>query len=482
MSNIQWDHHVDGGWKVVFSSFKSLVDYVTERYGYTLPDAIEPSTIGRDISSEAEGQSLIQEFRPSVKLRGIGLRNERDSLIWAGAFSRALKDENSKTVVLQYLYVYMHQQGLLSPIINGAIPFLMGVWAYFTLGIYQGSDIIFIFAANAAFAIPILITGISPHIRDLNTRGLLHPRVTTLLIGFAPLMLTVPKTAAATLYFDILSIPIILNVPLFMILFGGLVFIFGILYSSYVLNRFQFRRMNDAFPKPLGAHEMDYVPVFVWIRRNQAGIWKIQAAAWDYHHYNVASKVHLSLSRERARTIRDRAVDRVRYRHLSSNKRVRLYIDSPWHSLTLGIEVGRPTFGLIIAGLLIILVDWFVNQASSIFTLHFFLIVFFSVFIILYFLRLPYKLGVGDEIADVDHIMTETDLSKLWFLNEEDPKLKIRKKLQEALHCFDGRKVTMKTFNDHWEDQNWHLITIIYILIMVIADAVLFYWIWFVIP
>ena len=62
-------------------------------------------------------------------------------------------------------------------------------------------------------------------------------------------------------------------------------------------------------------HRMDYVPVFVWTKKNKSGEWVVDSACWDILHYRYRKEKRDELES-----------------HLDG-ERVMLKIDNPWHSL-----------------------------------------------------------------------------------------------------------------------------------------------------
>jgi hypothetical protein len=85
-------------------------------------------------------------------------------------------------------------------------------------------------------------------------------------------------------------------------------------------------------------HKMDYVPVFVWIKKI-GDDWEFDSASWDYFHYFTEKRPRADLETEGG--------------ILKGGKRIQLLMDNPWHSMFLGsreLKAGLSLLTLAIIG------------------------------------------------------------------------------------------------------------------------------------
>lgn len=438
------------------------------------PNSIPLAPGVKDVTGQPEVSRLIHDFAPEVKVRGLGLWSERfgawgesKTSIWGGVLTRALENEKSGMMCLQYLYIYTRQLGLISAVLHGILPILMGVWGLSVLELYSAQlppseDFWFPLLVSGGVCLPVLITGIIPHLRDIMTRKL-HPRVTDLFLFFAPIMWAVVYTFQTEILYALpgTSIAVLFNVPLILIYFGIIIGLGGWGILSWPV----IRRIRGV----PGSHKMDYVPVFVWIKRGPTG-WLFHGAVWDYHHYNVEGYF------PRPRVV----LSRLRPSHLKDDKRVRLYIENPWHSMTQSLEKGS-RFNIIAVLLLFLSATAAISMVllglylEPMFILFMLVLVYSGVFV----LRYPFSIRVDDILTQNDAHLSKDWLDIFWNLKEEDSQLKIRQKLQDPFVDLTDRGTRMRTFEDAYVKQRWHLWAVLLLFLILVADVLL---LWLFIP
>ncbi|MFW9912351.1 MAG: hypothetical protein ACFFEU_07760 [Candidatus Thorarchaeota archaeon] len=264
------------------------------------PSGIEDLTLN-------EGEQII-EFAPDIDLLGFDMWAERRGGTWGGVLTRTLEDQTKNRRCLQYVYVYTRQHTVVSFFWMVFIPLLMLIWTFlvpfifsaemalFEASIQTGNLIDFLLSPGEAWipmlatglvSLPLFMTGLWPHVSEAR-RGQgskFRFRSTTLLIFLGALMWGV--------FFNELVI-------------WAMILIWGICTLFWRV-------------RPTG-HEMDYIPIFVWLEKDNDK-WKLANAAWDYFHYNAEQMSREELEEEDA---------------LRKDSNVQLLMDNPWHSLFLG--------------------------------------------------------------------------------------------------------------------------------------------------
>ena len=248
----------------------------------------------RDITYTPEARLQVLLFLPEIELRGIDLLGERRSN-YGGLLARVLENEKHNMRCLQYIYTYTRQLTLISSIWMILVPIIMGLalmdfpWLTLTerlsalLPMLQPIGFSIVLLQLIVF-FPLLMAGLWPHFTDAWT---VHRfRSTTMLNVFWGLLFLGLINPMLPVYF-LLSLPI----------------------------AFLVWWLFDLAGTTPTTHRMDYVPVFVWTKKNKSGEWVVDSACWDILHYRCRKEK------------RDESES-----HLDG-ERVMLKIDNPWHSL-----------------------------------------------------------------------------------------------------------------------------------------------------
>lgn len=250
-----------------------------------------------EINDRYEADAVINRFAPRVYTTDFGLYLEKRT-IFGGVFVRALEDRGKEKRCIQYLYVYTRQNGVVSYFWNIFLPLLLTFWGF-------------------------LILRILPN--------MLQPD--NLLVQFSVLMLMVPLIPflqpLLTHYYDFIEgkpfsvqsttlLPILLCLEI-LFLFS----IFAALLTFWIVAIvFSIIKIAEEFGMMPSSHPMDYVPVFVYLKKTD-GRWSFDYALWDRWHYDTGSTRNV--------------FDIFRIIEKSSNyERIPLTIDNSWHSMQLG--------------------------------------------------------------------------------------------------------------------------------------------------
>ncbi|MFW9795015.1 MAG: hypothetical protein ACFFEE_11965, partial [Candidatus Thorarchaeota archaeon] len=290
-----------------------------------------------DVTYDPDAQKQLRNFAPDIRQLGLGLYNERRGRlnIWGGLLVRALEtraetqDLQPQRRCLQYIYTWTKQQSAVSVFWMVIVPILMASWGFLIQYLYApqiiafqqeiGLDLLstlFSFSdpmlpvlATGFVSLPLLLSGLWDHRWDLHLGSGVTFRSTTLLIPFSILMWFVAFNWI---------------VPY---LIGGFALVVCGLY--WFLDQIGFTGT---------AHPMDYLPVFVWLRRNEDGKWEFERAYWDRHHYNIECKTAEELEEPRFWFMRANLMKK-KTKVEEIEERVRLQMDNPWHSVRPGGSV-----------------------------------------------------------------------------------------------------------------------------------------------
>ncbi|MFX0108468.1 MAG: hypothetical protein ACFE7R_09310 [Candidatus Hodarchaeota archaeon] len=236
-----------------------------------------------------ENLDLILRFRPIITLLGPSLAAEVQGFAFrklGGILVRVLKKRDSDELCLQYILTYTRQVGAVSWIWDVMVPILMLIWYEFTL-LFSIPLFWTLFAL-----IPFFIIGLYPHYQDFRSG---------LGIRFA-----YRSTTLLALFWIILSLTLINQNLRVILLIIAIICLFWWIGDTLELT-------------PTG-HPMDYVPVFVWIKKEKED-WIFERAVWDVFHYTAKMQTKEELNKTG---------------NLIDDSHVSLLMDSPWHSLAAG--------------------------------------------------------------------------------------------------------------------------------------------------
>ena len=268
-------------------------------------DAFRPEGV-RDVTSEAREQ--IKEFAPDAKLLGFDMRGERKSDTWGGVLVRALENPAGDTRCLQYVYVYTFQRNIVSLFWTVIVPLLMLIWTFFVpfifiaetallSDIFQTSGFIGVIQTPGQAWVPILATG--------------FVSLPLLMTGLWPHLAEARKGIGSRFRFRATTPLLILGVMMWFTMITDLAL--WVMIVLWAICLFVWRTSPT--------HKMDYVPVFVWIKK-VGDDWEFDSASWDYFHYFTEKRPRSDLETEGG--------------ILKGGKRLQLLMDNPWHSMFLG--------------------------------------------------------------------------------------------------------------------------------------------------
>ncbi len=238
---------------------------------------LEPDkSLNDEVKWDDELQRMIQAFAPRIRLIGWGLWSERfglrdtlrkwlgrgkeesdkapieygDIKSWGGAYARAIKNKDDSWRCLQYLYIYTRQKGTISFLWNVVVPGLMAAWGFvlpwlfnsFAPGLWRPGFTLEKSLALGGICLVLFYEGFRPHLYDAKysqEETALQFRATTMLMPFS-LALFLSSISDVFLY------GLMVGVAFFAVVW--------ILEHLMVLP---------------SAHKMDYVPVFVWVAREE---------------------------------------------------------------------------------------------------------------------------------------------------------------------------------------------------------------------
>ncbi len=416
------------------------------------------------INSVVQGNDTqIQEFAPSVKLVGLGLWRERFGATskmgprvqsgwkrvreksrkdyskiqsWGGVYTRTMEDSSSSWRCLQYIYIYTRQRGVISLVWNFLIPLLMALWGWFTLASLGWDVQVFLdsfdlfpsiyltrnewmmtiagFSIWMVVTIPVFIIGISPHMSDYSgepeERGFRF-RTTTVLVPLAILIALYP-------FFEIMG-------PLL----AGIGFLFLLIWIAEKLELIS------------SGHKMDYVPVFVWLRKVSDN-WNPEYVTWDYAHYHAKTTKFCEMPKMKG-----------------NPNRVLLNMSENWHAMEKGswyesrLTIFVVLFYLIAMNSFFLVVSLPTGTLSEQLLMTYFLHAGYpSVFIIIGLLVMKLQFDLVPNINNYTSInapLTYSKLLRLWNFNDS-ARFKIVTKMQDSFRhfrqgkCFDNFNVELK--------------------------------------
>jgi hypothetical protein len=246
-----------------------------------------------DVTEDSSDEIIA--FAPYLRLIGYNAITERRKNSNA-LFYRAVEDRQSSERCLQYLYIYKQQSGVIE---RETLGVLLWIWIHLLLiPIIQYHSLLDSLLDNGGIIIIASILGIylfsfgmESHFEDLKKirKGIrFRARVRTpfILFGFLVVVTGMNPT---------------FGIPWYSI--GSIILIIYFLLEKWKLVR--------------TSHQMDYAPVFVYIRK-EMNTWKFIKACWDKGHYHVDGYYTDSEINER----------------LKAQKRIMLKIDNLWHDFT----------------------------------------------------------------------------------------------------------------------------------------------------
>ncbi|MFW9767933.1 MAG: hypothetical protein ACFFF9_07290 [Candidatus Thorarchaeota archaeon] len=435
---------------------------------------------GEDVTLNSK--NLIHDFRPDIKITGYDTyrdlvsRNRFISRIREATylrhamFYRAIVSTNQKKMCLQYLWIFDRQMGSTSSLYMVIVPFLALIWTMIVsttfaseislIHSWLGAGLIVNILSNPELWVAIIttlvlgltlfISGITPHISDvrkIKEGSKFRFRNTTYLI---PVGLCI--------------------VSIFWLSSGiqeAAIIIFLVGFVPWFL---------ETLGKLPTQHEMDYAPIFVWIKRKEgvqvwnddSNDWIFVKAYWDkFHYYTDKYESEGWMDRKD---------------NLKNSQQIPLTMDSSWHSFSLQSEerdFPKSSKWFALCGIIFSFVLWFTGfyrigailLSLSAILGHLFLsrytIQWDLVSSIDYELdRLrkhildkkdyekvkgsiqpSWKLSLEDEIIHKHHL-TFDKLKVLWNRESEEARLKIVSKLQDP---FNVRPEFYYTFRDDVE-------------------------------
>ncbi|MFW9788615.1 MAG: hypothetical protein ACFFE2_17020 [Candidatus Thorarchaeota archaeon] len=274
-----------------------------------------------------ETKRMLREFAPAIDTWGLDLNIERRRpKYWGGLLARVVrrkKDEENEDDIenkddvenkrcLQYLYVWFRQSSSVSLHWLVMVPLLMTIIGLLILYTWTPDlslflqrrepgpfteEIVNFFLLSPTLAYQILlfetfIAGFGPYLPFWKKEDPYKPNVEVR-----------PAFITTAIYWPLSWLLGINPIRWLQYSIGAMVF-FAALWAIATHRRW------------LTAHDMDYLPVFVWIEK-EGSIWKPKAICWDYWHY-FSYKKRLEDS--------DYNFDEKRFEF-------KLRMDNPWHSL-----------------------------------------------------------------------------------------------------------------------------------------------------
>ncbi len=291
-------------WKVVKKKFMSEESRINL-----------PLDGGRARPFDEKAKGMLKDWAPFIETWGLDLRLERSSdKSWGGLLARIVEKEKDADIrCLQYVYVWLRQYSVISFHWLVSVPIIMTIvglliWWIFAPGIdlaiearnqgqvldayLQGHalwpTLAFVFLWFETF-----LTGFGPYIRPKDPHKPdphLRPALFTGLV-FGPLSLLIG------IY------------PLYWLFFSAVVIVFFCIVALIASSQGW-----------LASHDMDYLPVFVWVKRIREDIWKPTHICWDYWHY-FSYKKELEVQ-----DAKDTETGRMK-------SYCSLRMDNPWHSV-----------------------------------------------------------------------------------------------------------------------------------------------------
>ncbi|MHA1409833.1 MAG: hypothetical protein ACTSQY_05950 [Candidatus Odinarchaeia archaeon] len=402
---------------------KSLAKQIRE-IGVTKEEKWRPKKIGfRDVTQqEAE---LAKSFLPKVILAGLSLKSEINSDAWGGILFRiaASKDDNERCIT--YIYNWTKQKGTLSFWFAVAPALLLSFLALVIL--YTTNNVLMLTTAITV-GLFMIIAGLKPYIQAIVTkreRVLLIHNETWLIFYGVIFIVTIPlEWNVHIIYGGVPAMP-------FVFLAIGLLILFLRLFEEKL---------------GLGTHEMDYEPVFVYLKR-EGEKWVISKVRFDRFHYIVQT------------TKREELIKNNYLIKTKDGERVQLIIDNNWHSMRLTNKDYHTLTSMALVIFYIFLGDFIILAISFLFGSLFSVVALligeaailvdplvFWVSGLLYYAIHPFEL----ELKDFDphhpkYHLTDRKLDVLWNLNEEEARLIMRLKIQDP---FNKETLFWSTFRD----------------------------------
>ncbi|MFX0107987.1 MAG: hypothetical protein ACFE7R_06875 [Candidatus Hodarchaeota archaeon] len=274
------------------------------------------------------GEQIV-EFAPDIDLLGFDMRAERRGETWGGVLVRTLENPTKDRRCLEYVYVYTRQHTVISFFWMVFIPLLMLIWTFFVPFVFPAEMALFEAIIQTGDFMDFLLSPGEAWIPVLATGLVCTPLFVT---GLWPHLSEARKGQDSRFRFRSTTLLIFLGALMWGVLFNELflwamILIWGICAMFWRV-------------KPTG-HEMDYIPIFVWIKK-EGDNWEFDSAAWDYFHYNAEKMSREELKAEGA---------------LKRGKRVQLLMDNPWHSLFLGSRDIREGLNMVTGGIVLLIIS-----------------------------------------------------------------------------------------------------------------------------
>lgn len=409
----------------------------TEQLKLALKKIIEPTKLEPDpelaqgvvdVTTEGEAKEQLLDFCPEVKLIGFELRDERRGSSWGGTLARVLQNSDGDRRCIQYVHTFTRQRWFIS-IYWHAIPLLLlAFWGFLVISHLRGEDSFDIATLSIlAIAGSFILAGIIPHLKDFRNKPeeiQLRFRGTTPLIAYGVaelfviielMLLNEDRFLGFEIQKDLLSGWEIRGQSLIIPTSAIILATIGIFLAAVWLRQ----------PKVKGIesyHEMDYAPIFVWLKKTNPE-WTFERACWDYMHYESAC--HDLASLEEKRCLSD------------DRKHVRLVIANTWHAFSLGKGSKKtPILGLILlaAGLLgfmILLLFEEIETSDLIDVLTFVILPEMILAGIYLFFQYPSDLMRDQDLREERYHFTAQKLAILWNLPKKEAQFKIRTKMQD---------------------------------------------------
>jgi hypothetical protein len=412
---MSWKHDPTGSYTHKWPT--KALEEVIEKYGPRTSEDYRIKMNLKDchpIDSE-ESREQLREFAPEVYGVGLELFLEKRRH-WGGVLSRTLEDKDGHRRCLQYILIYTRQTGVVSLFWNILLPVLLSIWGVFVTlmlpSLLQPDNILSLFPIlMLSFPFFPFFFVVFQHLEEFQEEKPFSLRSTTFLpiLFFAELVFAISTTIALTLLLSIISV-------------------------------FTFVWLAERYGLLPSAHDMDYVPIFVYlikgVRLGAGGPielplvrkdspWSFDYAVWDSWHYNTGSTRN-PLDMLRLRTGKRNKQDSPRDLEQPTGVfRVPLTTDNSWHSMYLG----KPTthwihylsfFLSLILSLLSIVNFDFVRAASNyllgmgpIYLPLTLMILFYSTMRVG---RYPFLLFDPADLKETESILTRYKLLQLWNL------------------------------------------------------------------
>ncbi len=427
-----------------------------------------------DHTDNIEAVKIAMAYRPRVILLGRELRSEKHSRNWGGVLFRVLGNaedwQQSNRAVIQYIHIWTKQSWFVS-LWSTIVPLLLLVF----LSGWLNTDLLFHRSIDRAseditqqLEIPqflrlpdkilmvliISVLFILIGLRFTYRQGkwtyhnftlfilygiLFALQILEFYLGLAPPIFV---TFSYFVLYDFVYLnfnihsnaSIFLNIPFTAIILSLLAIFFLVIFI-----------WQPKIPFIESRHEMDYAPIFVYLKREEYGSWDLDYVLYDMFHYFVGKMTK--------KDFLDKGL-------LERGKIPILLIDNTWHSF----DVEKPPryrwyfANIIFAISLIIFILQFAAPLSFYIFLKKFvgnlaidiirrvlvpLIVFGSlIYVNIYW---PTDLNENENLFEHRYHLTHTKLKILWNLEPEEAQFKIKKKLQDP---FNPNPDFWKTFRD----------------------------------